>query len=155
MGPSGYSMDESAATVARNALGLRAALGLEAFELDVRVVRVPHGHGDGVVARLLVDQPVHLLHDPPIHRMTLWRGPKLDPVHPLSSVHLHDEPDAVGHAPRVLGGIVEPLREQRLVDLVRAFHDRAPFPGEPGLLDFWWELSAVARGHSLTCQRHK
>src|SRR5947208_2697592 len=78
------------------------------------------------LARVLADEAVHLLGDPPIGGMPLWRRAQLDEVHGLARVHLHDEPDPVRHGHRVLrdaleAGVLDRTRQRR-----RSFHDVPP-----------------------------
>src|SRR5436189_10726 len=68
---------------------LGGALGLEALEGDLRVIREPHRGREGAVAGALGDQPVQRLCDPPVGGMALRGAAELDQVHRLARVHLH------------------------------------------------------------------
>src|SRR5208283_4451737 len=63
--------------------GLAALLSLETTEPRLGVVHERHGLGDGPVARLLADEPVHFLDNPAVGRMTLGPGAQLQDVHRL------------------------------------------------------------------------
>ena len=55
----------------RTAPLLDQALGLQAFQLHLGMIGKGHRSGDGVVACLLGDEPVHRLADTPVCRMAL------------------------------------------------------------------------------------
>ena len=80
-----------------SALPLERPLRTQPLEFHLRVIGELHRRGDGAVAGLLGDQRVHLLADAAVGRMALRRGAQLDDVHGLARVHLHVEPDAIGH----------------------------------------------------------
>src|SRR5579871_462587 len=65
--------------------------GVEPFEPVGPVVHVGHQRGDGAVARLLGDQPVHLLAHGAVGGVALGAGPQLEEVHRLARVELHHE----------------------------------------------------------------
>ncbi len=60
-----------------------------------------HRGGDRVVAGHLRDRAVHRLADAAVGGMSLRRRAQLDDVHRLARVHVHVEPDAIGHGHRV------------------------------------------------------
>ena len=88
----------------RLAAQLGAALGLEALQATgvvIPVIHESHEPGQGPVAGLLGDGPVHLLADVAVLRVALGAGAQLEHVHGLAGVELHDVADPVGQGHRV------------------------------------------------------
>ena len=78
--------------------------------------------------------------------MALRRGAQLDDVHRLARVHVHVEPDAVGHRDGVRGGVAQAARRRScIVQLRRRVHHRAPVVERAGLFDRRRLGVAVAR----------
>src|SRR5690606_7804814 len=127
------------------AAGLGAARGVEALEGGLgRVVDEAHGLGDGPVAGLLRDQPVHLLAHDPVGGVALGGGAQLEEVHRLTGVEVEVEADLVGQRHGV-GGLGREAVGEGVVEGGGALHRLVEVGPGAGEVDRFGPGVAVAR----------
>jgi hypothetical protein len=106
------------------------------------MIHKSHHRRDSVVSRAFSNEPMHLLADQAIGRMTLWSGTQFKNVHRLPGVHVHKEPDPVSQRYRIWGLLWERIY-QCVMEIGGPLHSPIKLLGQSGMSHIFGHYVAV------------